>query len=51
MWKPVGTFVAVFGLAVLLLGLTPLDAVQGAAAAFFVATGAAALAAGWRRRS
>jgi hypothetical protein len=51
MWKPIAIFVVVFVAAILLLGQTDLDAVEGAAVAFFVAVVAAALTTGWRRRS
>jgi hypothetical protein len=49
MWKAIAVFVVVFGAAVLLLGLTNLDAVEGAAVAFFLALVAASLSAGWKR--
>ena len=48
--KPIAVFVVAFGAAVLLLRLTDLDAVEGAAVASIVAFAAATLSAGWRRR-
>ena len=51
MWNAIAVFVVVFGAAVLLLGLTNLDAVEGGAVAFFVAVVAAFFAVWWKRGS
>jgi membrane associated rhomboid family serine protease len=50
LWKPVAALLVAFVLATLFLGLTDLDAVQGAAVAFVMAIVAATIVAGWQRR-
>jgi hypothetical protein len=48
--EPVAAFLVALVLATLFLGLTDLDAVQGAAVAFVMAIVAATIVAGWQRR-
>jgi hypothetical protein len=49
LWKPVADFLVALVLATLFLGLTDLDAIQGAGLAFVMAIVAATIVAGWQR--